>query len=141
MSDSLQPMDYSPPVSSVHEILQARILEWVATCFSRGSSPPRDRTQVSCIAGGFFTIRATREAQQPSSFFLNTRFQKLNPVLFVFPCSNSFGKRGRKQASFTQMIQMNIFLTNNDSSLDLLFCNNFITIHLTYHGFPWWPSW
>ena len=39
----------------VHGILQARILEWVAIPFSRGSSQARDRTQVSCIAGGFFT--------------------------------------------------------------------------------------
>ena len=51
------PMDYI-----VHGILQARILEWVAFPFSRGSSQPRDRTQVSCIAGGFFTSWATREA-------------------------------------------------------------------------------
>ena len=50
-------MDYT-----VHGILQARILEWVAFPFSRGSSQPRDRTQVSCVAGGFFTSRATREA-------------------------------------------------------------------------------
>ena len=50
------PMDCSPPGSSVHRILQARILEWVAIPFSRGSSQPRDRTQVSCIAGRFFTI-------------------------------------------------------------------------------------
>ena len=49
------PMDYSPPGSSIHGILQARILEWVAISSSRGSSQPRDRTQVSCIAGGFFT--------------------------------------------------------------------------------------
>ena len=51
-------MDYT-----VHEILQARILEWVAFPFSRGSSQPRDRTPVSCIASGFFTNCATREAQ------------------------------------------------------------------------------
>ena len=44
------PMDYA-----VHGILQARILEWVNVPFSRGSSQPRDQTQVSCIAGGFFT--------------------------------------------------------------------------------------
>ena len=44
------PMDYSPPDSSVHGILQARILEWVATPSSRGSSWPRDRTHVSCIS-------------------------------------------------------------------------------------------
>ena len=51
------PMEYT-----VHGILQARILEWVAFPFSRGSSQPRDRTQVSCIVGEFFTSWATREA-------------------------------------------------------------------------------
>ena len=56
------PMDYSPPGSSVHGIPQARILEWIAISFSRGSSWPRDQTWVSCIAGRFFTIWATREA-------------------------------------------------------------------------------
>ena len=48
------PMDYS-----VHGILQARILEWEAIPFSRGSSQPRDRSQVSCTAGGFFARWAT----------------------------------------------------------------------------------
>jgi len=47
-------MDCSLSGSSVHGILQVRILEWVAVPFSRGSSQPRDQTQVSCIAGGFF---------------------------------------------------------------------------------------
>ena len=55
-------MDYSPPGSSVHEISQARILEGVAMPFSRGSSQPRDWTQVSCTAGRFFTVWATRKA-------------------------------------------------------------------------------
>ena len=44
-------MNYSPPGFPVHGILQARILEWVAISSSRGSSQPRDQTQVSCIAG------------------------------------------------------------------------------------------
>ena len=57
-------MDCSLPGSSVHEIHQARILEWVAVPSSRVSSQPRDWTQVSCIAGRFITIWATREAQQ-----------------------------------------------------------------------------
>ena len=48
------PMDYSPPGSSVHGIFQARILEWVTISFSRGSSRPRDRFSVSCT-GRFFT--------------------------------------------------------------------------------------
>ena len=57
MSGSLQPVDCSPPGSSVHGILQARILEWVAISFSRGSSRPRDRTCVSYIAGGLLHYR------------------------------------------------------------------------------------
>ena len=55
------PMDCSPPGSSVCGILQARILEWVAISSSRGSSWPKDRTQVSfvsCTAGGFFTTES-----------------------------------------------------------------------------------
>ena len=50
------PMDYSLQGSSVHGILQARILEWVAISFFRGTSPPRNQSQVSCIAGRFFNI-------------------------------------------------------------------------------------
>ena len=56
------PMDYSLPCSSIHGIFQARVLEWVAISFSRGSSWPRDRTWVSHIVGRCFTIWATREA-------------------------------------------------------------------------------
>ena len=51
---TLQPVDCSPPGSSVHGILQARRLEWVAISFSRGPSQPRDQTQVSCMEGRFF---------------------------------------------------------------------------------------
>ena len=58
------PVDCSPPGSSVRGILQARILEWVAIPFSRGSSQPRDRSQVSHIAGRRFNLWATRESQQ-----------------------------------------------------------------------------
>ena len=56
------PRDYSPPCSSVHGILQARVLEWVAISSSRGSFWPRGQTWVSCIAGRFFIVWATREA-------------------------------------------------------------------------------
>ena len=57
-------VDYSPPGSLVHGLLQARILEWITIPFSRGSSWPREWTQVSCLSGGFFTIWATWEGQQ-----------------------------------------------------------------------------
>ena len=48
--------DCSPPVSSVHGILQARMLEWVALFSSQGSPQPRDQTQVFRVAGGFFAV-------------------------------------------------------------------------------------
>ena len=54
---------FIPQTNTVHGILQARILEWVAFPFSRESSQPRDRIQVSHIAGRFFTSWATEEAQ------------------------------------------------------------------------------
>ena len=61
--------DHSLPGSSVDQILQARILEWVAIAFSRGSFWPRDQTQVTCIAGRFFTIWATRETEWTKNRF------------------------------------------------------------------------
>ena len=70
------PMDYT-----VHGILQARILEWVAFPFSRGSSQPRDRTQVSHIAGRFFTSWATREARYFSFFLHSVLVLSLPPLL------------------------------------------------------------
>ena len=62
LSDSCDPMGYSLSGPSVHGILQARRLEWVAIPFSRGSSWPRDWTQFSHITGRFFTVWATRQA-------------------------------------------------------------------------------
>ena len=57
------PVDRSLPGSSVHGIVQSRILEWVAISFSRGSSRPRDQTWVSRIVDRRFTVWATREVQ------------------------------------------------------------------------------
>ena len=69
-------MDHSPPDSSVHGIFQARIWEWFAIPFSRGSSCHRDGTQVSCIVGRFFTIWTTWLGFKP---------------MFSGPTSGSFG--------------------------------------------------
>ena len=65
------PVDCSPPGSSIHGILQARILEWVAISFSRGSSQPRDQTQVSHIAGRRFNLWATRDVSQVARLVTN----------------------------------------------------------------------
>ena len=62
------PMDCSLPGSSVHGIFQARVLEWIAISFSRGSSLPRDRTRVSRIVDRRFTVWATREYSGLISF-------------------------------------------------------------------------
>ena len=61
VSDSLQPQDCSPPSSSAHGILQARILHWAAIFFSKGSSQPRNQTHDSCTAGRFFTTEPSRK--------------------------------------------------------------------------------
>ena len=79
------PKDCSPPGSSVHRILQAWILEWVAMSSPRGSSQPRDQTQVSHIAGRFFTVWATSEAHFQHYFF--NIFSYLILVLLSFSLS------------------------------------------------------
>ena len=66
-------MDYRSQGFSDHGILQARMLEWVSTPFSRRSSWPRDQNRVSCIAGGFFTISATREAPRKCALRANKK--------------------------------------------------------------------
>ena len=64
------PTNCSPPGFSVHGILQARILEWIAIPFSRGTLQPRDWTLVFCLEGRFFTIWATGKSPARGKFFL-----------------------------------------------------------------------
>ena len=73
------PMDCSPPGSSVHGILQTRILEWVAISFSKGSSWPRDRTCISCICRRILYYWTTWETQSD-----------MNSVLFSKNCVPNF---------------------------------------------------
>ena len=68
MLSLFSPVDCSPPSSSVQGVSQARILEWVAMSFSRGSSRPRDWTGISCTAGGFFT--AESPGKPPVAFYI-----------------------------------------------------------------------
>ena len=82
------PMDCSPTDSSVHGILQAGPLEWVAMPSSRGSSQPRDQTHVSlmspALAGGFFTTSATWEAHCARCFMCTT--SQGPKWQFLYPC-------------------------------------------------------
>ena len=82
------PMECSPPGSSVHGILQARTLEWVAMLFSRRSSRPRDR-RVSCIIGRSFTFWATREVPIISHYYLLSKLHctaAMNGFPLLLPC-------------------------------------------------------
>ena len=85
------PVDCSLPGSSIHGILQARVLEWVAISFSRGSSRARDQTQVSRIAGRHFNLWATREAPLNSrkqanllSVFFSISYQSIAKLLIEY---------------------------------------------------------
>ena len=90
------PMDYNLPGSSVHGILQTRILEWVAIPFSKGScyNPETwDWTQVSCVVGRLFTIWATREAQiSIENGHISYLCLKYEPVFYILW---TFFSRGR----------------------------------------------
>ena len=90
--------DCSLPVSSVHGILQARILEWVANLFSRASSQQRDQTWVSCIAGRFFTIWAIREAA-----WRNSRFEMISSAIDT---SSTIKKRWRIWLQFLKKLPL-----------------------------------
>ena len=94
-SNSLHPMDCNLPGSSVHGIFWARTQEWVAIPFSRGSSQPRNRTQVSCIAGRFFTVWSTN----PTAVFIilyhsafSCVLSFLSPLPFGSPLSSAIFK-------------------------------------------------
>ena len=96
------PMDCSLPGSSVHGILQARTLEWVAIPFSRASSQPRDRICVFCVTGGFFTAEPLGKPQkneycqviqQTKITYLGLTFEKIRktlnqrrPILCILRC-------------------------------------------------------
>ena len=86
-------MDYSPPGSSVHWIFQARILEWLAISFSRGSSWPRDQTPVSHIAGRFFIVWSTMHACMLSHFSCAQLFATQGTTIHQTPLSLGFSRQ------------------------------------------------
>ena len=92
------PMDYRPPSSSIHGIFLAQVLEWVAISFFKGSSQPRDWTQVSHIAGRHFTIWATINVHLEQALeFIDCRLPQV-----VFPVTQS------REFSASKQLQMDM---------------------------------
>ena len=114
------PKDCSPPGSSVHGILQARMLEWSAAAFSRGPSWPRDQTQVSRIAGRVFTVWATREA-----------LSSHNPHSYVRKVMA--GKQESKGAGCPGVPQTTLWVRNFDLAWKSLFGGIRETRHFSLH--------
>ena len=86
------PKDCSPPGSSVHGILQARTLEWVAISFSRGSSQPRDQAYISCIGRWFLYRWVTWEVHDPAPIIIT-----MCPPWFITPFPSHPNPRTMKQ--------------------------------------------
>ena len=115
-------MDRSPPGSSVHGILQARILEWVAMPSSRGSSSPKDWTHDSCTAGGYFTIWATWEAPSDPTRALSSgplcRSKALCSELWIyFTCFYLVWLRWSSLNSFPNLKFCSLFLWEQGQAL------------------------
>ena len=113
VSDSCDPVDCSLPGSSVHGISEARILEWVAISFSRVSSWPRNQTQVSCIAGRFFTNWAMREVLSCLQFdnwdailksMMHLHEVEMKKFIFHLLLKNSENSRTPAQWSWCQVL-------------------------------------
>ena len=103
------PMDYSPPGSSVHGILQARILEWVAISSSRGSSQPRDQTCISCI-GRQILYHSTTGKPKHYKYIL----PKI-PVLNWSPQSCEIGDKEEKIEQRKILVSQSVFSFKRDS--------------------------
>ena len=152
------PMDCSPPGSSVQEILQARILEWLAFPFSRGSSRPRDWTRVSCITGWFFTVWAMKLLFHswrkcvlmglggPQGCFragesfktIRSKWKSLSPVwLLVRPhrLHSPWNSPGQNTGVGSLFLLQGIFPTQG-SSPGRPYCR-WILYQLSYQGSPW----
>ena len=111
------PVDCSPPGSSIHGILLARILAWVAISFSRGSSRPRDWTQVCLISGRRFNLWATREAQ----CCIFETYQESRPQLLLLPPPEEGWICEKKEKKTREGGRKKVSLPLRETDFDLLF--------------------
>ena len=116
------PKDCSSPGSSVHGVLQARILEWVAIPFSRGSSGPRDRTLVSCTAGRFSTIWVTGKPAEDIKKYMGLKASIHDPKgvgwIIIRITYTAVDFLIKKEDSNLQMSQM-FLIEKEDSNLQM----------------------
>ena len=124
-------MDCSPPGSFIHEIFYSRVLEWVAISFCRGSSQPRDSTQVSSIVGRCFTIWTIREVLKKIPKWKSPSCVSL----FVTPWTSPGQNTGISSLSLLQ----GIFPTQGLNP-DLLHCRQ-ILYQLSHQGSPRTLKW
>ena len=119
------PMDCSPPGSSVHGILQARILQWVAISFSSGFSQPRDWTHVSCIGRWVFT---TEPQGEPLSVFIGMGnfigYWVGRIITTVLGKGRQFTGIGSLPTFFTFMVNFETVIVPVGVSFSLLMCYN-----------------
>ena len=126
-------IDCSPPGSSVHGILQARILEWVAIPFSRGSYQPRNWTQVSYTAGRFFTLWPTKQAPL---YHLPTPKLATHSINYL-PTNHLY-----HLAVSNILVHIHIYSTityhktRNKNKTILLSLNSTVTVNLVSHPWP-----
>ena len=125
VSDSCDPMDYSLPGSSVHEISQARTLEWVAISFSRGSSWPRIKPESPALAGAFFTTEPPGKALSSSTFLFFF-------YLFFLCLHLSRQQEGQQQKRMKEN-QLKFNLWNHgvlglNETLDFIYSNPFVLL-------------
>ena len=125
------PMDCSLPGSSVQGIFQARILEWVAISFSRGSSRPRGRTQVSHIVGRRFTVWATREDQAQWPLLTHQARSYSRDFTFALTFAWKILKKKKKNfTGFSHIIQISL-CSNVTRSLSTYLNHSDILYHPT----------
>ena len=126
------PMDCSPSGSSVHGISQARILEQVVISFSRGSFQPRDRTWVSYIAGGFFTVWTTKyNKHECTHWWLKSRELPLETLMCLSQIAYLWNITIlRKFCAYYSLAILHGFILSMYFSSNVLFHFGFMSFHI-----------
>ena len=135
-------MGCSPPGSSVHGILQAGILEWVAIPFSRGSSWPRDWPWVSCLTGGFFTPEHQGSPHIYISLYACLHAKSLqscltlcDPMAYSLPGSSVHGDSPGKNTGVGCHVLLQVIFPTQGSNPGLPHCRQILN-HLSHQGGP-----